>query len=343
MKLIQRTKSSFWYVDISVGGGRRIRKSLKTTDRHVAKIRARELENEYLHGNLPAKHLPMQEFIDRYFRDHHGLVRERTLNIRRLALDNLLQFHQFTSVNQVNIQKCTEFVMWLSKKVVYKNEVTGETRTMKPISVNSYVRNLRQIWSWAMNIGYATENVWKRVKPLKFQQTEVRVLSKQECKIMLKTADKLYPQYADIFRFYLLTGMRLSEALELTWDNVSFQTKEIALTKTKTKFNRRVMMLPETMKILKKRQHLPQPFPYKDRWMKHIFKTIITKSGIEYASIQDLRATTYSHLVAIGTPQALIRKIIGHTGDRIGQVHYFNMSTRDALHQVRKLGGITGK
>lgn len=159
---------------------------------------------------------------------------------------------------------------------------------------------------------------------------------------MLKTADKLYPQYADLFRFYLLTGMRLSEALNLSWGDIDFIEKEISLSHTKTKFNRRIMMMPETVAILKRRLTLPQPFGFKARWIKHVFKTIVTKSGIKYATVQDLRATTYSHLVSIGTPQALIRKIIGHTGDRIGQVHYFNMSTRDVLKHVRKLGSITG-
>lgn len=341
MEIYRRPRSTFWYVDIKVGE-RRIRKSLKTSDKHVARIRAKGLENEYVHGNLPAKHLPMQEFIDRYFNDHKGLVRDRTLTIRRLAMDNLLQFQQFKSINQITPVQCNEFVVWLSKKVVFTDKDSGATRTMKPVSVNSYVRNLRQIWTWAVNMGYATENVWKKIKPLKFQQPEVRVLSKKECSSMLKTADLLYPEYADLFRFYLLTGMRLSEALGLTWEDIDFHAKEISLTRTKTKFNRRVMMLPETSAILKRRSSLPRPFEYKDRWIKRIFKTIVTKSGIKYATIQDLRATTYSHLVSIGTPQALVRKIIGHTGDRIGQVHYFNMSTRDALKHVRKLGSITG-
>lgn len=342
MELYRRKKSKYWYVDIGVGPNR-VRRSLKTTDKFVARSKARTLENEIINKGVPATHLSMQEFITRYFNSLENRVRKKTIQARRNALNNLLEFHQFSSPSQITVAKADEFLSWLLKKPIKSDKITEKPIFMRPVSANSNIRNLRQIWNWAIKTGYSNENVWQSVRLVKVQQQEVRILSKQEIRKMLKSADALYPDRSDLFRFYLLTGMRLNEALNLEWSDIDFLENEIFIGRsTKAKYNRKVMMLPKTEKILKARKNLHKPFPYEDRRLKRIYKRIIEHSGIQYTSIQDLRATCYSFLVSLNVPQQLIRKIIGHTGDRIGQIHYFNMPTKDVMNFTRGLSKIIG-
>ncbi len=343
MELYRRKKSKFWYADIGVGP-RRVRRSLKTTDKFVARVKAKNFENQLLNQGIPAARLPMQEFISRYLASLENRVRKKTIAARKNALDNLLTFRQFTSPMQITPAIADEFLSWLLKKPIKIDKTTQKpVKFMRPVSANTNIRNLRQVWNWAIKSGYSNENIWQSVRLVKVQQQEVRILSRQEIKKMLATADRLYPDRSDIFRFYLLTGTRLNEALNLEWGDIDFVAKEIFIGRaTKAKYNRKVMMLPPTAKLLKARKNLLKPFPYGDRRLKRVYERIVDKAGIDHTSIQDLRATCYSFLVSLNVPQQLIRKIVGHTGDRIGQIHYFNMPTKEVMTFTRGLAKIIG-
>ena len=98
-----------------------------------------------------------------------------------------------------------------------------------------------------------------------------------------------------------------------------------------------------TRKILNGRKQLDRPFGHSSRHVIKVMNKVCELKEIPPATVQDLRSSTYSYMVKIGVPQPLIRKIIGHTGDRVGQIHYFNMSAEEVIEQTQGLEELVGE
>ena len=67
---------------------------------------------------------------------------------------------------------------------------------------------------------------------LKKSDIEDQYLESWELKEVLSIVRKYNEQYACIFEFQALTGMRIGEVIALTWDDVDFRKREISVNKT---------------------------------------------------------------------------------------------------------------
>lgn len=334
--LRRRSDTKNYFADFYVRGDR-FRRSLKTADKNVAHTKAKLEVNKYIDRLLPSKSVSIKEFDNKYFAHVTARLREKTVTAHRTAMNHLFNFRDFKNLTDIKTNDIDDFMTYLMTKTDKKD------KEMAPVSVNTNIRMLRQIFNQAVRWGYAIDNPFNKVRLLKYQQKEVRVLDAREIKKIISYADERFPKYADLFRFYLLTGMRFSEALNMEWKNVHWKDQFIELTLTKGKYNRRIPILTSTKNILEQRKKEAKPFSFEPRRVRRVFETICTDKGIKSASIQNLRSSTYSFLVKIGTPQPLIRKIIGHTGDTIGQIHYFNLPMKDVIKNTSKLQNIIGK
>lgn len=334
--LRKRPGTKNYFADFYVFG-KRIRRTLKSSDKNVAHTTAKIIITQLIGRQSPSSSISVREFEAKYFTHIEARLRERTVQAHRSAINNLFNFRKFRSLSEITSRDIDEFMTFLM--------TPSEDRPtpMAPISVNTHIRMLRQIFNQAVRWDYVTENPFNKVRLLKYQQKEPRALSREEIKRILTFADQRYPKYADLFRFYLLTGMRFSEPLELTWENVHWKDQSITLTKTKTKSNRKIPLLKATKRILTDRRDEPRPFAFEPRRVRRVFADIVKETEVPNASIQTLRASVYSYLVDDGTPQPLIRKIIGHTNDTIGQLHYFNLPMKEVLEHTSGLEKLIGK
>lgn len=60
-------------------------------------------------------------------------------------------------------------------------------------------------------------------------KTAMEVLSEDEIKDFLDMADSLYPEYTDVYEFFLLTGLRVGELLGLTFDRYNPEEHSILI------------------------------------------------------------------------------------------------------------------
>ena len=336
--LRQRSDTKNYFADFHIRG-HRFRKTLKTADKNVAHTKAKLEINQYLERLLPSRSVSVKEFDNKYFTHISARLRENTVTSHRLAMNHLFKFRDFKNLTDITSRDIDEFMTYLLNEIPAKKK-----KAMEPVSVNTNIRMLRQIFNQAVRWGYAIENPFNNVRLLKYQQKEVRVLDSGEIRKILHYADERFPKYADLFRFYLLTGMRFSEPLNMSWENVHWKEQYIELTLTKGKYNRRIPLLTATKDILKSRmEENAKPFPLEPRRVRRVFAEICKDKDIKNASIQNLRSSAFSYMVNIGVPQPLIRKIIGHTGDTIGQIHNFNLPTKSVIKSTSKLQGIIGK
>jgi len=326
--LRRRLDTRNYFADFYLSG-KRWRISLKTIDKTVAHTIAKRKIGEIYDKLVPSASISFLEFYEKYFRFAETRHAPNTVQTHRVAFNHLLEFKKFPRPSSITNNDVDDFMTWLIKE-----------KNMKPVSANTTVRGLRGIFNNAYRWNYIIDNPFNRVRLLKHGQKEVRVLTHAEVMKILKYADRHHQQFADLFRFYLLTGMRASEPLQMQWSNVHWKEQYISTT-FKTKYNRQVPIFPEVKKILQKRKHLAQPFPLDRRNVRRAL-ILCCKLGkktvqIQGVSVQTFRSSTYSHLVSLGVPQPLVRKIIGHTNDKTGQIHYFNMPIKDVISQTKRI------
>ncbi|PIV52714.1 MAG: hypothetical protein COS17_07820 [Elusimicrobia bacterium CG02_land_8_20_14_3_00_37_13] len=191
---------------------------------------------------------------------------------------------------------------------------------MAKSTVNRELALLKHIYTKAIEWGKVTENPVKKVKLFKEDNQRVRYLEKGEIKMLLDTC-KDYMKPIVITALY--TGMRLSEILNLTWDDIDFTRGIITVRITKNNEKRYLPMnteLRNTLEYLKKNCNLDSPYAFcnskGDKFAKytisHRFNKVIKELGIKDFCFHCLRHTFASHLVMSGADIVTIQRLLGH-------------------------------
>ncbi|RVU54873.1 tyrosine-type recombinase/integrase [Anaerosphaera multitolerans] len=79
----------------------------------------------------------------------------------------------------------------------------------------------------AVELGYIDRNPCVGTELSKIKGRTVRALTKEQQKKFIKRCEK--EEYANIFIFLIATGMRIGEALGLTWDCVNLKEKTVEI------------------------------------------------------------------------------------------------------------------
>ena len=226
---------------------------------------------------------------------------------------------------------------------------------LAPRSVNATRRLLIQALNVAADINLLKSNPAIKTKPMKVQASEIRIISHEESKILLKTALQHSRPAWIIINLALSTGMRISEIFGLEWSNIDLKKKilkidKIVVTTTKgimiqnsakTKLSKRSIPLPDSTCNALKRYRLWQKiqsirfgFKYMEsNWVlanakgmprspnsfsAHDFKQILKKAGIDTnVRIHDLRHTHATWLLEAGINVKIVSERLGHSSCRI--------------------------
>ncbi len=116
-----------------------------------------------------------------------------------------------------------------------------------------------------------------------------------------------------IFRFYLLTGVRRSEALAIKWEHINFEKRTMFVSGTKNKFSKRTMPLSSAaialIKSIPKNDRNPEYLfsytgNYVNKKMRELFPTHTPK---------DLRHTFATRCFESGIPPQIYKLWMGHS------------------------------
>lgn len=107
---IEGAKRGWWYVYIAIRGERRIRKSLKTTDRREAERKATQLYYKYRalkEEGIPLQDTSWRNLVDRYTKSKaYGSAVER-----RIKMLNIY-FERYTSIKDITASNITNWAIW---------------------------------------------------------------------------------------------------------------------------------------------------------------------------------------------------------------------------------------
>ena len=199
-----------------------------------------------------------------------------------------------------------------------------------PRTINYVFGILSQILSYAKKIGYMKGDIiTHQMKKIKFDNSRVRFLTKEEAKVLLDALRKYSQQLYEISLLSLYCGLRAGEIFNLCWSDVDLQNKIITLRDTKNTKTRIIYMPDNIYKMLlhksinQKKSSLL--FLNKDgnkvKGVSHAFAHVVdilklnegVKDIRQKVVFHTLRHTYASWLAQMGTDLYVVQQLMGHS------------------------------
>ncbi len=189
-------------------------------------------------------------------------------------------------------------------------------KAVAPATINRELALLKTVLNWAVNDDMLDKNPMRSVKLLPEQNARDRTLTPDEFRRLYDcAASHLKPIL--ILAYY--TAMCKTEILELTWDRVDLERRQIILEDEHTKKRPRKVPIPEN--VANMFQSLPRSLKHdrvflrKGRPIKSIketFKSAARQASLEDLWFHDLRHTAITNMRKAGVPDRVIMTISGH-------------------------------
>jgi integrase len=211
-------------------------------------------------------------------------------------------------------------------------------QNVRPATVNKEVTCLKTILNRAVRHGKLDQNPVAKARKLPENNVRMRILSQDEFrKLLTACADHLRPVVLTAY----CTGMRRSEILNLTWNEVDLKTGFIRLAARRTKTNtaRSVPLHPHVRAMLGRlprelrtdKVFLRKGKPFGD--LKKAFQGACERAGIEDFTFHDLRHCALNSLRLAGNDYFRIMAASGHK--TMAVFKRYNLVTEEELSQMK--------
>jgi integrase len=246
--------------------------------------------------------------------------------------------------------------IWLQKYFNDTELTYGQVGAIKKL--------LSKFFAFAVSDGYMIRNPCTGIKnPKTKDEKETEVFTREEIDKILSVESRHTCQ----IKLMLYTGMRLGEALALTWDDINFEDRVITVTKAydskgrlgtpKTKGSSRIFVFPDHMEqdfkekqTLNKKEKLIGGFELSDlvfpstvgtpmgqKNFRDSFKRVLIKAGVEYRSPHTLRHTFTTSASRMGIPIEDVAKMLGHSNIKTTREVYLHYGAEDLRKLVNSM------
>jgi integrase len=245
-------------------------------------------------------------------------------------------------------------ILGIDVVLILKNTLVDAGKA--PRTVELVLSTLQRIYQHAEKLGIVQGKLeYSDVKKsLMINNARQRFLTREEAERLLSMLRERDQTLADMAEFSLLTACRQGELFNITWQDVSIETKSILLKDTKNKSDRNLYLTDRAVEIIQKQPTgKPQDAVFRDEsGDKYIrlprgWDTILRRSGLNEGIIDNrlkvcwhsLRHTSASWLAEAGVDLYKVAKVLGHRDLRMTQrySHLSEQSIRDAVEKV--MGG----
>lgn len=263
-----------------------------------------------------AKKHTFGEMIDRYLRDE--LPKRRKGKDKQEAL---ITFWKNTLGPYCLADVSTAMISEYRDRLLKENTYRGTLRS--PSTVVRYLAALSHVYSVAVKEWeWIDSNPVSRVRKPTEPQIRVRFLSDKEREDLLSACKESDSPYLYLVVIVAIsTGMRSSEIMNLTWDDVDMLRMQLVLNDTKNKQRRAVPIVGLAHGLLKDLYKVrridskflfPSSDPKKPVELRKPWEIALKKAGIENFRFHDLRHTAASYLAMNGATLAEIAEVLGH-------------------------------
>lgn len=179
---------------------------------------------EYLEG-MAARNAS-QETISGYSKD---------LEMVRRFLEE--RYNGFVMLNDIETQDLEDYLKMLRVE-----------RNYQPASVNRHLNTLRSFYKYATRKGWTKENVVAPIDQLKTPKKERTYMDVKEYEVLVQAVQ--HPTIRTVIQFLFYTGLRITECLSLTLEDVNLEEETIFVEHGKGNKQRKVPISPKLLPIL---------------------------------------------------------------------------------------------
>ena len=236
-------------------------------------------------------------------------------------VSNFVGWTDFVSVDEITKSTIIDYRDYLHKE-----------KGLKPATCNTIIIALNQYFIFCVDKGYCKKNPASRVlkvkqDPLQPKSLDDSTVNRLRNAITLNCDKRNDNTHLMIFEFQIRLGLRISEVLNLRFQDVSLDGKYPTLNVIDGKGgkDREVVMTPELVEIYKQyksglhRSHnLSQPIfqhhgqSYQDTAVRTFYWRLCKEHGIPHVHPHALRHSYAVQEINKGTPQTILQNNLGH-------------------------------
>jgi len=319
----------------------KIGKMSKTAAKEVLRLLEQDY-NKKKFGIVDEKQITFSKYAQEYLQYSKVNKALRTYERDVTSLKNIQRFFHSVYLPRITSHQIEQF------KIKRSNE------RISPRTVNIELRCLSHMLNQAVEWKYIRESPFKGVKLLKHDKKAPRFLTKEEVKILMKTAS---PWLKPIITVMLNTGIREGERKSLKFEDIDFENKKILIKTSKSKKFRPIRINNKAKKALRwlqknyvsynsnkavaRKEHQKEyvfcsedGLPIKS--IKTAFNNACKKADLKDVTPHTLRHTFASHMVMIGTDLRTVQRLLGHR-DITTTMIYAHLTEDHLARAVEKL------
>ena len=293
--------------------------------------------------NEPSYDEAVKEFLN-YIRDYRSFS---GLTVRAYGTD-MRMLRAFLEQRLGRVPSPTE----ITREMIVQFGVS--LRKPAPLTLRRKYACISSFFGFLQDTGYAQSNPARRL-PLPRVSEHVPVyLSEEMAQQLIAAADAPWTKAAVVL--LLSTGIRRSEAVAITFDDLDLEKRQL-LIRGKGDKERVVPLTDQVVEAIQ--AYLPyrtktqsrhlfgsawKGHPIHGRCINRMLKIVIEKAGLAGQGItpHKLRHTFATHLIRNGTDIRTVQELLGHS-DIQTTARYLHSDTRTKQTAVNKLAGLLGK
>jgi len=312
-------KGTIWYVDYAQDG-RRVRKRLGRSKK-LAQLAASDIDVKLERKELgfAAKDRALSDFIQEYLNYAKGNKASQSYDRDVLTIKHFTDFIKADKLGAVTATRLEAYKTHRREQGVKASTINRELNTIKAM--------LNKAVAW----GALPQNPAKSVQKFKEPRRQVRYLSKDEVRTVLKAADE---RLRPILETFLHTGLRRDELIHLQWADIDLKSRVLSV-QSKDDWHPKdyeVRHIPLTARLAQVLQDYPRregAFIFTNgrgesldgNVLSRDFRLFFRELGIKNASVHTLRHTFASHLVMNGTDIYTVQKLLGHSSIKTTEIY----------------------
>lgn len=225
------------------------------------------------------------------------------------------------------------------KKADVKGWVTSQVKCgLSPFLINDCVKFCKAVYNYFIDLEKLIYNPFSKIGKIEEPKKDINILSVKEAVKVLNTCKNIYPDFYPILHLAFFTGLRQSEILGLTWENIDLKNNKAKIRqqfcrgklkkKLKTSSSYRdVDLTPEAVNVLKEHKIKSSKitgyvFVNQEgkpinacNLMERRYRPLLEACGYDrkYIKFHDLRHTYVSYLLANGIPINYVQAQVGHS------------------------------
>ena len=248
------------------------------------------------------------EIQESFFNDHHAYFSPETIRAYRNALSQFFSFCQIT-VHEVKAKDIRNWLAMLTEK------------GLKQSSINMYLSALKSFYKYLMEENIVKNNPTLKVHTPKNEDSLPYYLNKRQLAELQEMARKNLRERAIVEMLYA-TGVRISELLNITLEDIKWDSRQIWIRKGKGNKERFVLFTHECAERLKtylNQRDVNSKYIFANKRGKPLSVDLVELRFREYSKSLGFRVTPHTlrhtfaaHLTEKGMDFSYIQELLGH-------------------------------